>query len=59
MLDAFFFSIRPPSELLPVLGLLEQHMKPTLDLALLCNSRAGSHLGHKSDRFGERCLIVH
>ena len=46
-----FFSIRFPPKLLPVLGLLEQYMTPTLDAALLFSSRAGSDLGHKSDRF--------
>ena len=30
-----FFCIRPPPELLPVLGLLEQYMTPTLEAALL------------------------
>ena len=45
-----FFSICPPTELLPVLGLLDQYMTTTLDGALLCSSRAGYDLGHKSDR---------
>ena len=31
----FYFSIRPPPALLPVLGLLTQYMTPTLDPALL------------------------
>ena len=44
----FFFSIRPPPGLLPVSGLLEQYMTPTLDSALLCSSRAGSDLGRVS-----------
>ena len=44
-----FFSIFPPLELLPVLGLLEGYMTPTLDAALLSSSRAGSELGSKSD----------
>ena len=39
------FFIRPPPELLPVLGPLEP---PTLDAALLCSSRVGSDLGHES-----------
>ena len=41
----FFFIIRPPPELLPVLGPLEQYVMPTLNTALLCSSRAGSDLG--------------
>ena len=41
----FFLSIRLPPELLPVLGLLEQYMTPTLDAAMLYSSRAGSDLG--------------
>ena len=45
----FCFSIHPPPELLPVLGPLELYMTPTLDVALLCSSRAGSDLGRKSD----------
>ena len=40
-----FLSIRPPPGLLPVLGLLERYMTPTLDAAMLCSSRAGSDLG--------------
>ena len=44
-----FFSIRPPPELLPVLGPLERYMTPALYAALLCSSRAGSDLGRKSD----------
>ena len=48
-----FFCIHPPPELLPVLGLLEQYMLPTIDATLLCSSRAGSDLGHDSDRFEE------
>ena len=39
-----FFCIRPPLELLPVLGLLKRYMTPTLDAALLYSSRAGSDL---------------
>ena len=46
---ASFFCIRPPPELLPVLGLLDRYMTPTLDAALLCSSRASSDLGRKSD----------
>ena len=34
-LDSSAFFIRPPPELLPVLGPLEQYMMPTLDMALL------------------------
>ena len=45
-----FFSIRPPSGLLPVLGPLEWYMTPTLDWALLITSRAGADLGRTSDR---------
>ena len=30
-----FFSIHPPPEFLPVLGLLKRYMTPTLDAALL------------------------
>ena len=41
----FLFSIRPPPELLPVLGPLEWYMTSTLDAALLYSSRAGSDLG--------------
>ena len=42
----FFLNIiRPPPELLPVLGPLERYVTTTLDTALLCSSRAGSHLG--------------
>ena len=45
-IDLFYFhSIRPPSGLLPVLGLLERYMTPTLDAALLYSSRVGSDLG--------------
>ena len=44
-----FFSIPLPLELLPVLGPLERYMTPTLDVALICSSRAGSYLGRKSD----------
>ena len=36
-----FFCIRPPPELLPVLGMLEWYMTLTLEAALLCSSRAG------------------
>ena len=35
-----FFNVRPPLELLPVLGPLEQYVMPTLDPALLSSSRA-------------------
>ena len=45
----FFLSIRSPPGLLPVLGLLERYMTPTLDTAHLCSSRAGSDLGRTSD----------
>ena len=38
-----FFSILPPSGLLPVLGPLERYMMPTLDSALLISSRAGKY----------------
>ena len=37
-----FFSIRPTPGLLPVLGLLEWYMMPTLDWALLISSKAGA-----------------
>ena len=43
------FFMRPPPELLPVLGPLERYMTPTLDAALLYSSRAGSDLGRTSD----------
>ena len=46
---SFFFSIRLPPGLLPVLGLLERYMTPTLDAALLSSSRAGANLGRTSD----------
>ena len=55
---SFFFSICPPPELLPVLGPLERYMTLALDTALLCSSRAGSDLGHKSDRFEELCQTI-
>ena len=42
-----------PPELLPVLGLLEWYMTPTLDTALLYSYGAGSDLGHTSDWFEE------
>ena len=42
-----FLSVSFPPELLPVFGLLEQYVKPTLDAVLLCSSRAGSDLMHK------------
>ena len=45
----FFYSIRPPPELFPVLVPLERYMAPTLDAALLCSNRVGSDLGRKSD----------
>ena len=50
---ASFFCIRPPPELLPVLGQLERYITPTLDAALLYSSRAGSDLGRTLDRFEE------
>ena len=34
-----------------MLGPLERYITHKLDAALLCSSRAGSDLGHKSDRF--------
>ena len=43
------FFIHPPLGLLPVLGLLERYMTPTLDMALLNSSRAGADLGRMSD----------
>ena len=49
----FFSIIRPSPVLLPVLGLLERYMTPTLDMALLCSSRAGCVLGCASDWFEE------
>ena len=45
----FCFSIRPPPELLPVMGPLERYITPILEAALLCSSRAGSDLGRTSD----------
>ena len=36
-----------------MLGLLEEYMTPTLDVALFCSSRAGADLGCKLDRFEE------
>ena len=48
-----FFCIRPPLELLPILGPLERYVTPTLDTALLCSSRAGSDLGRTLDWFEE------
>ena len=39
-LSMFFFGICPPPGLLPVLGLCEHYMTPTLDAALLISSRA-------------------
>ena len=53
----FFFWIHPPSELLPVLGPLERYMMPTLVVALLYSSRAGSDLGRSLDRFEELCIL--
>ena len=44
----YFFIIRLPPELLPVLGLLEWLRDVTLGVALLCSSRAGADLGHES-----------
>ena len=44
----FFFCIRPPLGLLPVLGPLEWYVTPTLEAALLISSRAGADLGQKS-----------
>ena len=52
----YFFSIRPPPELLPVLGPLERYMTPTFDTARLCSSRAGFDLGCKSDWFEEHLV---
>ena len=40
-----FVMTRPPMELLPLLG---HDVMPTLDVALLCSSRAVSDLGHES-----------
>ena len=51
------FFMRPPPELLPVLGPLERYMTPTLDAALLYSSRAGSDLGQTLDRFKELCQL--
>ena len=45
----FFFSYLPPPGLLPVLGLLEWYMTPTLDAALLCSSWFSFDLGCTSD----------
>ena len=56
-MELCFFCIRPPSELLTVLGVLEQYMTPTHDAVLLSSSRAGSDLGRKSDRFEELCQL--
>ena len=49
----YFFCIRPPPELLPVLGPLERYMTPTLDAALLfilishvCESRDLINIEH-------------
>ena len=42
-----FFSIRPPTGLLPVLGLLERYLTTTHDSALLISSRVGADLGRK------------
>ena len=54
ILDQYFFCIRPPPGLLPVLGPLTRNMTPTLDAALLMcgspewgkatSSRAGADL---------------
>ena len=52
-----FFSICPPPKLLPVMGPLERYITQTLDVALLCSSRAGSDLGQTSDRFEELCQL--
>ena len=43
------FYICPRPGLFPVLGPLEWYMTPTLDLALLCSSKAGSDLGRTLD----------
>ena len=51
-----FLYIRPPPELLPVLGPLERYMTNTLDAALFCSSRAGSDLGRMSDSIS-KCLL--
>ena len=56
---SIFLSIRPSPELLPVLGPLERYVMLTLDVALICNSRAGSDLGHKSDWLEEHINIEH
>ena len=53
----FFFCICPPPGLLPVLGPLEQYTTPTLDLALLCSSRA-DFSKHKQS-FNLLILITH
>ena len=45
----FIFFIRHSPGLLPVLGLLERYMTPTLDVALLSSSRAGADLGRTLD----------
>ena len=45
----FWGGICPPPGLLPVLGLCEQYMTPTLDPALLISSRAGTDPGLLSD----------
>ena len=44
ILFIIFFCVRPPPELLPVMGPLERCVTPTLDAALLCSSSAGSDL---------------
>ena len=56
---SIFLSIRPSPELLPVLGPLERYVTLTLDVALICNSRAGSDLGHMSDWLEEHINIEH
>ena len=42
-----------------MLGPLERYVMLTLDVALICNSRAGSDLGHKSDWLEEHINIEH
>ena len=48
---ALFLSICPPPGFIPVLGLLERYMMPTLDSALLYSSRAGADPGRLIDKF--------
>ena len=53
-----FLSIRPPPELLPMLGPLEWYMTPTLEAALLYSSRAGSVLGRTSDWLRSLFILI-